>query len=161
MNRLRNAPLTDYQRSVIKHLLLDGKSPQEIQQKTDLQRADQTPILLSTVKYWAKRLAQTGDVQVKRRRGRPKLLNQVQEEKMVDYIKRHSRLNYPQVMQKTGFEGHRRTLNKYALKNKIRKFRRLICITKVRIFRLKFIGQWLIKSLYKSQEHVDRSLDRR
>ena len=151
MNGQRNTPLTDYQRSVIKHLLLDGKSLEEIQQKSDLQRPDGSPILLSTLKYWAKRLAATGDVKVKRRLGRPKLLNQLQEKNLVHYIKSHSGSNYSEVKQNTQFQGHRRTLNNYALKNKIRKFQivHLLYLIKWEYFQEILVeiyfGQWLIE----------------
>lgn len=122
MNRRANQPLTVYQRSVIQYLLKKGKSPEEIQKDEELQRSDETPILLSTVRYWAKRFSDSGGVEVKPRKGRPKVVNDKQEKKLVRLIEKHGDRSYSTIKSKTGFPGDRRSLNNIALKNGFRKF---------------------------------------
>ena len=116
-------PLTFYQRDIIKYLHRKGKSAKEIAEDNDLQKPNGQPIDVRTVRYWVKRLEETGDVNVKPRSGRPRALNSVQEKELVDYIRRHESFTYRKVKRKKHIRFTVRTVNNYALRHRIRAFR--------------------------------------
>ena len=119
--KLTNVPLTDEQRWLIKYLHKKGKSPLEIRQENDLRRQDNSLISLQTVNYWINRFKETGDVKPAPKPGRKRILNKNEETKLVRYIKDHSKMDYNQVKKKKKLPCHRRTVNNYALRNKISK----------------------------------------
>lgn len=123
-NRRPNTPLTDYQRSVIKFLHRKGTPLKQISLEEDLRRPDGQLVNVKTVKYWIKRLNETGDVAVKGRSGRPKKLKPRKEAALCRYILNHEKMPYSEVRRKKElWRLHRRTVNNYALRNGIRAFR--------------------------------------
>lgn len=125
MNRL-----TDYQKSIIRYLLETGKSVEEIRKESRLKRLDGAPIRKDTVERWKKRLASAGQMETKKRPGRPRLLGEKAEERLIKYIKKHNTMVYSEVKSKIKdgkdgkegvFEGSTRTVNRYAARNGISK----------------------------------------
>lgn len=112
--------LTDYQKSVIQYLVSNGVTINEILKDEALKRSDGSPILKKTVQFWIRRFDSDGHMNSKKSSGRPRLLKKPEKEKeLIDYIKNHNKMIYREVKIKTKFKGHVRTLNHYALRNKI------------------------------------------
>ena len=123
-HRQPNTPLTEYQRSVIRFLHASGRSAKEITAEEDLRRANGDLISIKVVKYWTKRFDSTGDVKTKPRSGRPKVLSARKESSLINYIHSHNKMVYNEVRRKKRlWKVTRRTINNYALRNKIRSFR--------------------------------------
>ena len=95
--------------------------PEEIRRHEKLLKPDGKLHEIKTIKLWLNRYEQTGSVKPKPKTGRPKLLNLEQEENLVDFIKSHGKLRYPEVKSALKSDLKRRTINNYALRNKISK----------------------------------------
>lgn len=77
----------------------------------------------STIKYWIDRLKETGDVQVKDRKGRPRKLNENEECKLIRAIKRYPKFRYSRIRRRCNLtKVCVSTVNRYGLKNGFRKF---------------------------------------
>lgn len=119
-----NTPLTQYQRDIIKFLHRKGTSARAIAEENDLRKPNGQPIDVRTVRYWIKRLEETGEVDVKPRSGRPRALNSAQEKELVDYIREHDTYTYRKVKRKKRLRTVSvRTVNRYALRHRLRAFR--------------------------------------
>lgn len=118
--RRKNTPLSLYQKSIIKFCTTNGQTALEIQQLDELRREDGSPCRLDTIKYWMKRVEDTGDIQTKSRSGRPKALNHTQTNEMVKMIEKDDEVTYPeiadQLKKKFKVDFKPRTVNDYALK---------------------------------------------
>lgn len=77
-------------------------------------------LILDTVKYCIKRLIETDDVKNLPVKGRPRILKEQSESKLIDFINKNNKKTYNYIKKKTGFKGTRRSLNNYALRNQIR-----------------------------------------
>ena len=113
--------LTEYQKSVIQYMTTQGKSVDQIVNDDQLKRADNSKILKKTVVHWVERFKRAGNMEVKKRSGRPRMLNVNQEDRLVNFIKNNDKMPYSRVKAKTKFSGTPRSINNYALRNKLSK----------------------------------------
>lgn len=111
--------LTDYQKNVIEYLIKSGKTLDQVVSDPELKRSDGSAILKKTVLMWKQRFESEGNMKVRDRSGRKRLLDGNQEKELVNYIKRHNKLFYRELMPNTNFEGSCRSLNRYANRNNI------------------------------------------
>lgn len=121
-NSIKNKPLTDVQKGVILSGFKKKLSPEQLINDAVLKRSDGSKILKQTVEYWYKRIRETGTIEIKKRSGRPRKLNEEKEKKLCDFVLKNNRLSYREVKIKTNAPCSIRTVNDYCLKNKISKF---------------------------------------
>ena len=114
--------LTEYQRNVIRFCSTNGQTADQIRALPELAKADGSKPQKQTIDYWITRLNQTGDVQLKKNGGRPRKLNPTREARLVQWIERHPKVDYSTVATKFArWKCKPRTINEYALRNKISK----------------------------------------
>lgn len=123
MNSKRNQfnRLSEYQKFVIQRLMKEGKNADQIRCDSDLMREDGTKIQKRTVQIWMQRFNETGSMKAKKNTGRKRILNPAQEQRLVNFIEENNKLSYSEIVSKTNFSGTRKSLNNYALRNKISK----------------------------------------
>ena len=109
------------QKDVIRYLVENGKSVEEIMADRQLNRSDGSAILKTTVTKWKKRFENEGHMNTKKRSGRPRILDSTEEQHLISYVKKNNKMVYSDVKLKTKFKGHRRSVNRYALRNNISK----------------------------------------
>ena len=121
--------LTEYQRHVIRFSSSNGKTVNEIRDLPELRRSNGSKPQKRTIQYWIQRLNETGDTKRAKKTGRTRKLNKKQEEKLIKFIEENPKIDYLTIasqMRKTGiaFDSmiSARTVNDYALRNKIRMF---------------------------------------
>lgn len=120
----KRANLTDYQKHLIVflhdelHMDID-----EIREHDKLRTEDGKRILKKTICYWVNRFRETGDLKVKHRSGRPRLLNENKEKRLIKFIENNCSKDYSVVKDKLKLKMSRRTVNNYALRNQIRAYR--------------------------------------
>lgn len=114
--------LTDFQKHLIVFLNKDmGLEPGEIKKDARLLRSDGKMMQTRTVKYWLDRYNLTGDTNSIKPTGRKRCLDVVNESKLMKYIEDNNEMFYSEVKATTGLSCTARTINNYALRNKISK----------------------------------------
>lgn len=115
--------LSEEQRYFIKFLhLTNGLSPEQIRNHRDLKKPDGSLYQLKVIKLWCDRAANGEPMKVKKRTGRTPCLDESSRKEITDFIERNSGLNYNKVKLLKDLPCSRRTLNRYALVEGIRKF---------------------------------------
>lgn len=116
--------VTEHQKSVIKFLASKGMSPDEIAKEDELCRKDGSKIDVRTVQRWLTRQQQTDQMKEVKKSGRKRKLNGREEQNLVNYIKKHTKLVYRRVRSKCKLLDRCsvRTVNRYAQRNNIRKW---------------------------------------
>lgn len=120
--RIRNQ-LTDKQRCLIEILCDQNKEAQEIRDHPLLRRQDGTRILMKTVREWIERYRTTGSTSVKKKTGRPRILNKTQETRLINRLIKNPNEMYSTVKDSLKLKCTRKTLNNYGLRNGFRAFR--------------------------------------
>lgn len=111
------------------HLYLKFNA-KEIQMHDSLRDSNGKSPRIDTIRYWIKRIEETGSVEKIPKSGRPKLLNSQQESKLVSLVKKHPKKRYNKIrslyLTKERVLLKRRTLNNYCLKNRISKIIKIV-----------------------------------
>lgn len=115
--------LSDEVKNKIKVLRKDFKlEPIEIKYHT-IMKKDNKYENLDVIKYWCKKVDQTGDCKVSKKSGRPPKLNKDQVDLLVKMIDQNPTKFYNEIKRKCNLNHvTRRTVNNYGLRNGIRKF---------------------------------------
>ena len=120
--RIRNQ-LTDKQRCLIEILCDQNKDADEIRDHPLLRRQDGSRILMKTVREWIERYRTTGSTSVKKKSGRPRILNKSQEARLVNRLMKNPGEMYSEVKESFRLKCTRKTVNNYGLRNGFRAFR--------------------------------------
>lgn len=101
-----------------KYLNLSEKS---IKDHISIRNENGTKPRLSTIRYWINRLEETGKVETVAKPGRPRKLDQIEEVRLIDKIKKFPKQRYTFIRRLGFIHINRSTINRYALRNKISK----------------------------------------
>lgn len=107
-----------YIKFMYKYLNLDERA---IKDHISIRNENGTKPRLSTVRYWINRLEETGDVQTISKPGRPRKLDQLEENRLIQNIKKFPKKRYTFIRRLGFIHIDRSTVNRYALRNKLSK----------------------------------------
>ena len=118
----RREKLSTYQRwmIIILHNEL-GVNADTLRHHPTLLRSNETPRSKKQIQLVIERFKETGSINERVRSGRKRLLDEKNERSLIRYIKRHRMMFYRSILhrRKYNFNITRRTINRYALRNKI------------------------------------------
>lgn len=93
----------------------------EIKNHPSMINEDGSKIRLSTVRFWLQRISESGDIKALKKSGRPRKLDEMEEDRLIRTIKMYPKKRYSSIRRSGFLHVSRVTLNRYGLRNKYSK----------------------------------------